>query len=162
MSLQSAGGGGVSRASPGGGALGEVLDRVLDKGIVIDAWAAVSLLGIEIVSVQAQVVVASVETYLKYAQAMSSLSAPPVEQPKKATFQVSAEASGPGRRDESRLSEEEVVKYLGEHTGGLQLEELVQHFAAPRELVEQTVTHLVEEHKVRRDAARDLLLPEHR
>ncbi|MEL6741337.1 MAG: gas vesicle protein GvpJ, partial [Planctomycetota bacterium] len=46
--------------------LAEVVDRILDKGIVIDAFAKVSLVGIELLSVEARVVVASVETYLKY------------------------------------------------------------------------------------------------
>ena len=50
--------------------LAEVVDRILDKGVVIDAWAKVSLLGIELLSVEARVVVASVETYLKYAEAI--------------------------------------------------------------------------------------------
>jgi hypothetical protein len=48
----------------------EVLERVLDKGIVIDAWARISLIGIEILTIEARVVVASVETYLKYAEAI--------------------------------------------------------------------------------------------
>jgi hypothetical protein len=48
----------------------DVLDRVLDKGIVIDVWARVSLVGIEILGIEARVVVASVETYLKYAHAI--------------------------------------------------------------------------------------------
>jgi hypothetical protein len=50
--------------------LAEVVDRILDKGIVIDAWARVSLVGIELLAVEARVVVASVETYLKYAEAI--------------------------------------------------------------------------------------------
>lgn len=50
--------------------LAEVVDRLLDKGIVIDAWARISLVGIEILSIEARVVVASVETYLKYAEAI--------------------------------------------------------------------------------------------
>jgi hypothetical protein len=50
--------------------LAEVVDRVLDKGIVIDAWAKVSLVGIELLSIEARVVIASVETYLKYAEAI--------------------------------------------------------------------------------------------
>jgi gas vesicle structural protein len=50
--------------------LSEVIDRILDKGVVIDAWARVSLVGIEILSVEARVVVASVDTYLKYAEAV--------------------------------------------------------------------------------------------
>lgn len=48
----------------------EVIDRVLDKGIVIDAWVRVSLVGIELLAVEARVVIASVETYLKYAEAI--------------------------------------------------------------------------------------------
>ncbi len=50
--------------------LAEVVDRILDKGIVVDVWAKVSLVGIELVSIEARVVVASVETYLKYAEAI--------------------------------------------------------------------------------------------
>ena len=50
--------------------LAEVIDRILDKGIVIDAWAKVSLVGIELLSIEARVVIASVETYLKYAEAI--------------------------------------------------------------------------------------------
>lgn len=48
----------------------EVVDRILDKGIVIDAWARISLVGIELLAIEARVVVASVETYLKYAEAI--------------------------------------------------------------------------------------------
>jgi gas vesicle structural protein len=48
----------------------EVIDRILDKGLVVDFWVTVALIGIEIVSIEGRVVVASVETYLKYAEAM--------------------------------------------------------------------------------------------
>ena len=50
--------------------LAEVIDRILDKGIVIDLWAIVSLLGIELLAVEARVVIASVETWLVYADAV--------------------------------------------------------------------------------------------
>jgi len=50
--------------------LAEVIDRILDKGIVIDAWVKVSLVGIELLSIEARIVIASVETYLKYAEAI--------------------------------------------------------------------------------------------
>ncbi len=53
--------------------LAEVLDRILDKGVVIDAWVRVSLVGIEILSVEARVVVASVDTYLHYAEEMAKI-----------------------------------------------------------------------------------------
>jgi hypothetical protein len=77
----------VERAS-GGSSLVDVLDRVLDKGIVIDAWVRVSLVGIDLITVEARVVVASIDTYLKYAEAVGQVStvsrpalesAPPVE-----------------------------------------------------------------------------------
>lgn len=48
----------------------EVVDRILDKGIVIDAWVRVSLVGIELLAVEARVVTAGVETFLKYAEAI--------------------------------------------------------------------------------------------
>lgn len=48
----------------------EVIDRILDKGIVIDAWARVSLVGIELLAVEARAIIASVDTYLKYAEAV--------------------------------------------------------------------------------------------
>ena len=47
-----------------------MVDRILDKGIVIDAWVKVSLVGIELITIEARVVIASVETYLKYAEAV--------------------------------------------------------------------------------------------
>ncbi|MCE2721384.1 MAG: gas vesicle structural protein GvpA, partial [Anabaena sp. 49628_E55] len=50
--------------------LAEVIDRILDKGIVIDAWVRVSLVGIELLAIEARIVIASVETYLKYAEAV--------------------------------------------------------------------------------------------
>jgi hypothetical protein len=59
----------VERVS-GGSSLIDVLDRVLDKGIVIDAWVRVSLVGIDLITVEARVVVASIDTYLKYADAV--------------------------------------------------------------------------------------------
>jgi len=48
----------------------EVIDRILDRGIVIDAWAKVSLVGIDLLAIEARVVIASVDTYLKYAEAI--------------------------------------------------------------------------------------------
>lgn len=64
----------VERAA-GGTSLVDVLDRVLDKGIVIDAWVRVSLVGIDLITVEARVVVASIDTYLKYAEAVGQVGA---------------------------------------------------------------------------------------
>jgi hypothetical protein len=62
----------VERVS-GGSSLIDVLDRVLDKGIVIDAWVRISLVGIDLITVEARVVVASIDTYLKYADAVGMM-----------------------------------------------------------------------------------------
>jgi hypothetical protein len=66
--------------TPGGSSLIDVLDRVLDKGIVIDAWVRVSLVGIDLVTVEARVVVASIDTYLKYSEAVGVTA--PVSRPR--------------------------------------------------------------------------------
>jgi hypothetical protein len=68
----------VERAA-GGTSLIDVLDRVLDKGIVIDAWVRVSLVGIDLITVEARIVVASIETYLKYSEAVGQIT--PVSKP---------------------------------------------------------------------------------
>ena len=65
--------------SAGGTSLIDVLDRVLDKGIVIDAWVRVSLVGIDLITVEARVVVASIDTYLKYSESMAQVA--PVSRP---------------------------------------------------------------------------------
>ena len=62
----------VERAA-GGTSLIDVLDRVLDKGIVIDAWVRVSLVGIDLITVEARIVVASIDTYLKYSEAVGQV-----------------------------------------------------------------------------------------
>jgi hypothetical protein len=74
----------VERAA-GGSSLIDVLDRVLDKGIVIDAWVRVSLVGIDLITVEARVVVASIDTYLKYSEAVgaaASAARPTIESPR--------------------------------------------------------------------------------
>lgn len=58
------------RTSTNGSSLAEVLDRLLDKGIVVDAFVRVSLVGIELLAVEARVVIASVERWLEYAEAV--------------------------------------------------------------------------------------------
>jgi hypothetical protein len=62
----------VERSS-GNTSLIDVLDRVLDKGIVIDAWVRVSLVGIDLITVEARIVVASIDTYLKYSEAVGQV-----------------------------------------------------------------------------------------
>lgn len=61
----------ISRPSPSG--LVDVLDLILDKGLVIDVYVRVSLVGIELLTIDARIVVASVDTYLRFAEAVNRL-----------------------------------------------------------------------------------------
>jgi gas vesicle structural protein len=78
----------------GGTSLIDVLDRVLDKGIVIDAWVRVSLVGIDLITVEARIVVASIDTYLKYSEAVGQVapvSRPAALEPARTTSDMMAE-----------------------------------------------------------------------
>jgi hypothetical protein len=65
------GGGYLERPRPSG--LADVVDVILDKGLVIDAYVRVSLIGIEILTIDARIVIASVDTYLRFAEAVNRL-----------------------------------------------------------------------------------------
>jgi len=103
----------VQRVS-GGTSLLDVLDRVLDKGIVIDAWVRLSLVGIDLVTVEARVVVASIATYLQYSE---PLGAPAVftsvaSAPRLLSFQRATPASNPNGRPPSH----DAVRGVGKDT----------------------------------------------
>lgn len=88
-------------ASSTSSSLADVIDRILDKGIVVDAWVRVSLVGIELLSIEARVVIASVDTYLRYAEAIgltAAVAAPPAP--------VAPAAAGSGRGGGRRGSRE--------------------------------------------------------
>src|ERR671933_2584736 len=72
---QRGGGGGYVDRAPGGGSssLADVVALILDKGLVIDVFIRVSLVGIEILTIDARIVVASVDTYLRFAEATNRL-----------------------------------------------------------------------------------------
>ena len=132
----------------GSSSLAELLNVILDKGIVIDAWARVSVVGIEILTIEARVVVASVETYLRYAEAIgltALASAPP------------AQNGAPGRQDEQRDSRRELpsgddlLGYLSDHPEGLRLGEMEAYFDAPRRELAEVVNELVDDDRVRLD-----------
>src|SRR3954467_2013070 len=67
--------------APRPSSLADVLDVVLDKGIVIDAYVRVALLGIEVLTVDARIVVASVDTYRRFAEAVNRLDLYPDSEP---------------------------------------------------------------------------------
>src|SRR3989440_4967946 len=60
-------------AGPSPSGLADVVDLILDKGLVIDLYVRVSLVGIELLTIDARIVIASVDTYLRFAQAVARL-----------------------------------------------------------------------------------------
>ena len=72
MTVQPAGGS-SSLERPSASSLADVIDTILDKGLVIDAYVRVSLVGIELLTIDARVVIASVDTYLRFAEAVNRL-----------------------------------------------------------------------------------------
>lgn len=125
--------------------LADVLNVILDKGIVIDAWARVSVVGIEILTIEARVVVASIDTYLRYAEAigLTALAAPPQEGGR-------AGQNGRGPISE-RPSEDEVYAYLAEHPEGVGLGDLEAYFDVPRQDLADILDRLADEGRVERD-----------
>ena len=79
----------------GGTSLIDVLDRILDKGIVVDAWVRISLVGIDLITIEARVVVASIDTYLRYAEAIgiTATSARPALEPAREDLTISSEVA---------------------------------------------------------------------
>jgi hypothetical protein len=73
MAVATAGPRGAYAARPSPSGLADVIDIILDKGLVIDAYVRVSLIGIEILTIDARIVIASVDTYLRFAEAVNRL-----------------------------------------------------------------------------------------
>src|SRR5881394_3685886 len=65
--------GGAAGGGPSPSGLADVIDTILDKGLVIDAYVRVSLVGIELLTIDARIVIASVDTYLRFAEAVNRL-----------------------------------------------------------------------------------------
>ena len=130
----------------------ELVEMILDKGIVIDAWARVSVLGLELLTIEARVMVASVETYLRYADMIGRIgtAAPPRWQ----------QAASGGENEQVRLLEGEVLRSLSEHPEGLQPETMQALLDAPRERLDEILNHLAEDQKVHREEEHNLWLPE--
>jgi gas vesicle structural protein len=83
------------RRSTESSSLVDVINTILDKGVVIDAWLTASLVGIQILAIEARVVIASVDTYLKYADAIGLTSDATTEGLRRATLPVPAAAALP-------------------------------------------------------------------
>ncbi len=101
-------GGGMQKSS-GGGSLADVIDTILDKGLVIDAYVSVSLIGIEILSIDARIVVASVDTYLRFAEATNRLDLTKSRKPGLPEVVQSATMGGGGQQAQ-QLDPEQIEK----------------------------------------------------
>lgn len=117
---QGDGGAGVPAPAGGGGSgnLYDVLELVLDRGLVIDAFVRVSLVGIEILKIDARVVVASVDTYLRFAEACNRLD---LESGRKAPSQLTDIVEGSlegGARGESKGALTGAVEAVGDSLKG--------------------------------------------
>jgi hypothetical protein len=154
-----AGRGGVQKMG-GASGLADVLNVILEKGIVIDAWVRVSIIGIEIVTIEARVVIASVDTYLRYAEAigLTSLAAAP-----RGTEAIAPPAGLPGLpglpTELGAQIEEEVLAYLDAHPDGVRLGELQAYFGTDREELQAILTRLVQQEAAVLDAERRLYRP---
>jgi hypothetical protein len=145
----------VVRKTHESASVAEIVDVILDKGIVIDAWVRVSVLGLELLTIEARVVVASVDTYLRYAEAIArtSLAAPPPGQ------QLISGRENGQHAGRQLPSEHEVLGYLFDHPEGLRFGELQEHFNTSRQQLADLVNHLIEENLVRRDEEHKLYVP---
>jgi gas vesicle structural protein len=112
--VQPAGGGGGSNG-PSSSSLADVIDTILDKGLVIDAFVRVSLVGIELLTIDARIVVASVDTYLRFAEAVDRLDISSTEQ--KGLPELMEDMSEGGARSKTKGSIEAAGEKLQDFLG---------------------------------------------
>ena len=108
--------GGSDGGKPSSSSLADVLDTILDKGLVIDAYVRVSLVGIEILTIDARVVVASVDTYLRFAEAVNRLDISQAE-PKSGLTDLVGEVTEGGAKHKTKGALEAAGEKLGDLLG---------------------------------------------
>ncbi|GAA4219310.1 hypothetical protein GCM10022220_55470 [Actinocatenispora rupis] len=96
---------------PSSSSLADVLDTILDKGLVIDAYVRVSLVGIELLTIDARVVVASVDTYLRFAEAVGRLN---IEQDKESLPELVGDLNEGGAQHKSKGAVKGALDAAGE------------------------------------------------
>ena len=105
----------MTTGGPSSSSLADVIDTILDKGLVIDAYVRVSLVGIELLTIDARIVVASVDTYLRFAEAVNRLEIG--SEPKGLTDLVGSVTEG-GAKSKTRGALEAAGDKLGDLLGG--------------------------------------------
>ena len=98
---------------PSSSSLADVVDTILDKGLVLDAYVRVSLVGIELLTIDARVVVAGVDTYLRFADAVNRLSISEQE-PKSGLTDLVGEVTEGGARHKTKGALEAAGQKLGD------------------------------------------------
>jgi gas vesicle structural protein len=106
----------MTTGGPSSSSLADVIDTILDTGLVIDAYVRVSLVGIELLTIDARVVVASVDTYLRFAEAVNRLEIG--SEPKGLTDLVSDVKGGGSSKSKTKGVLEGVGETLSELLGG--------------------------------------------
>jgi hypothetical protein len=130
MALQptDAGGGGSVVEHEGGGGLADVVNTILDKGLVIDVYVRASLIGIELLTIDARIVIASVDTYLRFAEAVNRLDFEDTARPGlpdllesgvEKTYETGARAKTKGAIDSAKEKVEETIDEAKEKVEGL-------------------------------------------
>jgi hypothetical protein len=122
MTMQSSSAAGGALDRPNAGTLADVIDTILDKGLVIDAFVRVSLVGIELLTIDARIVVASVDTYLRFAEAVNRLDLEATGQHKGLPDLVEGMEEG-GAKKKTKGAIEAAGDKLGDMIGGDEDEE---------------------------------------
>jgi gas vesicle structural protein len=112
------GGGSSARPQPSG--LVDVIDTILDKGLVIDAYVRVSLVGIEVLTIDARIVIASVDTYLRFAEAVNRLD---ISQDKEGLPELVGDLTESGARGKTKGALEGAGQKIRDLVGGDEEEE---------------------------------------
>lgn len=153
--------GGVQKMG-GASGLAEVLAVILEKGIVIDAWVRLSIIGIEILTLEIRAVIASVDTYLRYAEAigLTTLAAAPRTGEPMTLPGLNGSGNGNGARAGlpglGGPSADEILAYLEAHADGVRLSELQAYFGADRTRLESILNGLMQQDAVVLDVQRGL------
>jgi gas vesicle structural protein len=147
----------------GASGLADVLVVILDRGLVVDAWVRLSIIGIEILTLEVRAVVASVDTYLRYAEAigLTALAAHPRTAEPIGLPDLPLGTNGNGRlpAGSGAPSQEEILAYLEAHPEGVRLIELQAYFGSDRVKLEALLSRLVQQAMAVLDVQRGLYRP---
>ena len=149
----------------GASGLADVLAVILEKGIVVDAWVRLSIIGIEILTLEIRAVIASVDTYLRYAEAIgltTLAAAPRTAEPLALPEGLLGPTNGNGKQPGllgAGPTDEEILAYLESHQDGVRLSELQAYFGSDRMKLEAILNRLVQEDLAGLDVQRGLYRP---